>query len=103
MTPAVISRLAVEHRTAVSDCDYEIRVAAYKAASADREAFWRGEVIPLPELWTKSHDGWSFWDTICEDETTTLDVGVDLCLTAQHKHRLDVLRRALRLVGPTSA
>jgi integrase len=96
LTPAAIERLAAQHRTWVSDHDFEVRAAAYRAATADPEAFWRGEVVPLSEQWMKRHRGWSYWDTLCEDEARSLDFGVDFCLTAQRKHRLGVLQQALR-------
>ena len=70
LTPAAIERLARQHRTWVSDHDFEVRARAYQTACADPEAFWSGEVVPLPEQWTKRHYGWSYWDTLCEDDGT---------------------------------
>lgn len=96
LTPAAIERLAGQHRTWVSDRDFEVRAAAYEAACADPDAFWRGQVVPLPDPWTKRHQGWSYWDTLCEDEARSIDVGVVFCLTAQRKHRLGLLQQALR-------
>ena len=97
LTAAVIERLASSHRSQVLDRDFEKRVQAYAAAAADRDAFWRGETIPLPRPWKVRHSGWSHWDVLRTDADTPLETGVAFCLNAQRKHRLDTLKDALRV------
>lgn len=97
LTPKLIETLAERHRASVVGTDFAESAAAYTKAKAGPLAFWRGEVIPVPDHHLVSHYGWSAWEALSEDEHASLDSGVAFLLNARRKIRLDALRQALRV------
>ena len=49
LTPALLRRLADAHYLNVYEDDFQWRGALWKKVHEDEEAFWRGEIIKLPE------------------------------------------------------
>jgi integrase len=49
LTPALLRRLADAHYLNVYDQDFQWRGDLWKKVHADEEAFWRGEIIKLPD------------------------------------------------------
>jgi hypothetical protein len=97
LTPRLIETLAQRHRGAIVDTDFADSAGAYTKAVANPLAFWRGEIVPVPEAHLLTHCGWTAWDMLREDEHASLEAGVAFLLNARRKIRVEALRQALRV------
>jgi len=91
----VIERLAAGHASKVVAQDFADRVTIFARASAEPEAFWRGEIIPEPDDW--EHFGgrfYSYWAHLKAVPEPPLDTGVAYALQMERQARLATLKQA---------
>jgi len=98
LLPDTIERLAASHHVKIIEGDFVLRGATLDKASADPEAFWGGKILPRPVDWrTFRGQPYSYWDYLCENVETPIEVGVAYVLHEQRKSRLASVKDALRL------
>ena len=51
--------MAAKHRAELLDSDFASRADTLAKAKADPEAFWRGDIITVPDDWQVPNHGWS--------------------------------------------
>ncbi len=97
LTPALLRRLADQHYSRVFEADFRWRGDLWKAAEADADAFWRGEIIEHPvddSVVLRGHE-FSYYAFLM-GEAHLLDV-FQYCVFRAQKARLQGLRQKYKL------
>lgn len=71
-----------------------------EAARADEQAFWRGDVVPIPQDWL-AHDQLTFWFDVLQNGNHNLEDGVAYILAYDRDTRAKALNKA-RMISDIS-
>jgi len=97
LTPALVRRLADDHYLNIYENDFAWRGSLWLKASADEDAFWRGDIIKHPTNDWQKHKGQSYsYYALLMEEPVLQEVFLYSVYTAR-KQKLRALRRLYQL------